>query len=430
MKAHALRPVLRATQAAFLAAMMLGAPRAMAQEDAVVQAKNLFNAGAKAYERAQYQAAIQAFEEAYRLSPRPGIRFSIAQAERRQYYVDKQPEHVRKALLLYQAYLAEVPQGGRRSDVVQALAELEPIAARLDAAEAGAVAPPAPEAPAPVKRKTQLMISALAEGAVLWMDGGEMKDLPFIEEVTPGKHRIKVSAPGYFDDEREVVTLEGAVVALDVAMKERPARLEVSTDARADLSIDGRTVGQAPLVQPVEVPSGKHLLTITRDGRKPFSREIELRRGQMLHLDIPLDRTPQRYVAYAFLGTGIAGMVAGGVFAGLALYKQGVAADIHDSAKDTKNLPSSERTRYNDALEQRDRWRQIGAITATSGVIMGGAGVLLYLMDNPSVPAPGRLEPEPKAPSPLPRYSDPSLEVSVVPSVGPGMGGALVVGRF
>ncbi|WP_044247018.1 carboxypeptidase regulatory-like domain-containing protein [Chondromyces apiculatus] len=422
--------MLRATQAAFLAAMMLGAPRAMAQEDAVVQAKNLFNAGAKAYERAQYQAAIQAFEEAYRLSPRPGIRFSIAQAERRQYYVDKQPEHVRKALLLYQAYLAEVPQGGRRSDVVQALAELEPIAARLDAAEAGAVAPPAPEAPAPVKRKTQLMISALAEGAVLWMDGGEMKDLPFIEEVTPGKHRIKVSAPGYFDDEREVVTLEGAVVALDVAMKERPARLEVSTDARADLSIDGRTVGQAPLVQPVEVPSGKHLLTITRDGRKPFSREIELRRGQMLHLDIPLDRTPQRYVAYAFLGTGIAGMVAGGVFAGLALYKQGVAADIHDSAKDTKNLPSSERTRYNDALEQRDRWRQIGAITATSGVIMGGAGVLLYLMDNPSVPAPGRLEPEPKAPSPLPRYSDPSLEVSVVPSVGPGMGGALVVGRF
>ncbi|AKT39936.1 PEGA domain-containing protein [Chondromyces crocatus] len=401
-----------------------------AQGDPVTQAKSLFNAGAQAYERAQYPAAIQAFEEAYRLSPRPGILFSIAQAERRQYYVDKQPEHVLKAITLYNEYLASVPQGGRRSDVVQALAELEPIAARLEAAQRETPGPAPAPPPAPPKRQTQLMISSTIEGAVLSMDGGEAKELPFIEEVKAGKHRVKVSAPGYFDDEREIVAPEGGVVALDVTMRERPARLFVKTDAQAEVSIDGRVVGEAPLVQPVDIPAGKHLVTITRGGRKPFSRELQLERGELMTVDAPLDRTMQRYLSYGLFSVGVAGLVVGGAFGGLALREQGIAQEIYDRTAQG-NVLSAEREALLSAIEQRNRWREVSSATAVSGAVLGAAGVLLYLLDNPTIARTPAPEVSPKAPTPRkPRRSEPFMEVLPAPLISPDLKGAMVEVRF
>src|SRR4051812_9930626 len=52
-------------------------------------ARLYFNAGARAYAAGKYVPAIRAFEEAYRIEPRPGLVFSIAQAYRRQYFIDK-----------------------------------------------------------------------------------------------------------------------------------------------------------------------------------------------------------------------------------------------------------------------------------------------------------------------------------------------------
>ena len=46
------------------------------------------------------QPAIKAFDEAYRLAPRPGVTFSLAQAHRRQYGLDRKPDDLRGALLL------------------------------------------------------------------------------------------------------------------------------------------------------------------------------------------------------------------------------------------------------------------------------------------------------------------------------------------
>ncbi|MCC6555252.1 MAG: hypothetical protein IT372_19995, partial [Polyangiaceae bacterium] len=108
--------------------LLAAAAPAPAQGDPTAQAKVLFNAGAQAYERTQFTAAIQAFEEAYKLAPRPGVLFSIAQAYRRRYTVDKRPGDLQIAIARYRAYLDTVPEGGRRKDAVQALAELEPIA--------------------------------------------------------------------------------------------------------------------------------------------------------------------------------------------------------------------------------------------------------------------------------------------------------------
>lgn len=411
---------------ALCAAVLLCAPNAGAQADPTAQAKSLFNAGAQAYERAQYLGAIQAFEEAYRLAPRPGILFSIAQAERRQYYVDKNPDRVRKAIKLYNQYLADVPEGGRRADVVQALSELEPIAARLEALSPGAP----PPAPAPVKKETRLTISSQVEGAVVSVDGGPLKELPFIEEVKPGNHRFKVSAPGYVDHVREVAVAEGAVVPIDIELQERQALVAIRTEDRAQISIDGRLVGEAPLVQPLELPAGRHLVTVLRSGRKPYSREIELARGERVDLDADLDRTTQRYASYALVGTGIAGVVVGGVFGALALGEQGRAQGIREETQQRGSVAGAKRAEYLDALERRDTWRQVATVTAGIGAALGAGGILLYLTDVPSLGAAG-MERRREAPAPQrPRRGEPSMEVSAAPVLGPGLAGAALEGRF
>ena len=53
-----------------------------AEGDKVTQAKTYFEAGKQAYEASRYAIAISAFDEAYRLSPRSQILFSLAQALR------------------------------------------------------------------------------------------------------------------------------------------------------------------------------------------------------------------------------------------------------------------------------------------------------------------------------------------------------------
>ena len=70
-------------------------------DDAVRQAKQLFAAGVRAYQKEQYRVAIVAFEEAYKLAPRPPVIFSAAQAHRMQFFVDDDHRRLARAVALY-----------------------------------------------------------------------------------------------------------------------------------------------------------------------------------------------------------------------------------------------------------------------------------------------------------------------------------------
>ena len=72
----------------------------------LAEARRLFRAGARAYDAGQFQAAVRAFDQAYELSPKPALRFSAAQALRRQYTVDQDPVLLRKAEAYYRQYVA------------------------------------------------------------------------------------------------------------------------------------------------------------------------------------------------------------------------------------------------------------------------------------------------------------------------------------
>lgn len=280
--------------------------------DTVDQARTLFNAGAQAYEAGQFVAAAQAFEQAYKLSPRAGILFSMAQAWKRQYFIDREPANLQRAVKLYRDYLGQVDQGGRRADAAQALAELEPLAAK--ASTGPAAAPPPPAAP-----QTRVMVSSQNEGARVSLDGAAEVAAPLIVEVKPGQHTVRVVAPGHFPEERKVAAAEGAVLALDLALREKPARLSFTGPAGAEVSVDGRLMGRTPFIAPVEIEPGQHLIVVSRNGHRPLVQELELGRDEAREIRYSLPSTGQRTASWGMFATAGAGLVAGGIFTGLAI---------------------------------------------------------------------------------------------------------------
>jgi len=405
---------------AFTLATALAAPAAAAGDDAaqIEQAKMLFNAGAQAYEAGRFATAVQAFQQAYAIAPRPAILFSMAQAERKAYYVDKRPQDLRNAIAHYHAYLDQVPTGGRRGDAADALTELEPIAARLSPSEGSAAQAPAAE------QKTRLMVTSQTSGAKAALDGGAPEDVPLIDEVSPGKHHVRVWADGYFDEERDALAAQGSLAAIDVPLREKPALLSVVLDTRASIAVDGRPMASTPLAQPLELPSGTHVVTITKNGYKAFSREVTLAHGGSARIDAKLEQSGQRTATWIVLGTAGAAAIAGGVFTGLAFAEQSNAQGVLD-AKNQGPIMASDLASYDSDVSARDRWRTvaIACFGGAAGLLLVGG--VLYFFDQPHVEAG-----PPPSESPRPAPKKEPTEIGVLPWIAPGGAGAALGGRF
>jgi hypothetical protein len=354
---------------------------ARADDPALEQAKAYFQAGARAYAIGEYAAAVQAFEQANRLAPRPAVLFSIAQAERRQFFLDRKREHLLKAIAMYRRYLESEPQAPRKVDAVQALSELEPLLAPPSSEGEGEsnAAPPAPP--------TRIMISSPATNARVSLDGRTAVFSPLIREVPAGRHRVRVSAPGYLYTERSIVAVDGALVTLDVPLTERPARLVVIAPDGASLSIDGRLEGECPFPGPLELPSGRHLVTLTKRGRVGVSEEHLLVRGQTTVVRAIMRRSPQRTASLLMLGGAASALAAGGVFTYFALNQES-AAQTFLSHRGTTDLSDANLAQYNSARRDRDRLRTAAFVSVGVGAGLAVSGALLLLLDGRAVATP------------------------------------------
>jgi hypothetical protein len=411
----------RSAAALLLGALLAAASPSLAEEPSVAQARMLFNAGAQAYSKGDFRGAIQAFEQAYKLAPRPGLLFSMAQAYRKQHALDQQPADLHRAIALYRDYVAQVPTGGRRSDAAQALAELDVIASRAAPAEPAA-APAAPPA------STRVAVSSQTPGAMVSIDGGKPAEAPLMAEVPPGKHRVRITAEGHFDQEREVDAQQGGVFPVDVTLTPRPARLTIVAPDAALVSIDGRAAGLTPLPGPLELPAGAHFVVVSKNGHRPFTEEIKLRRGEARTLRAELDTTGQRFAAYGFLLGGAGAAVFGIVSTGLALHHQGQAEGVLRD-KETTNISPGRLDDYAQAAENRDRFRGLATIGFGAGAALGLTGLLLYAFDRPEAQArPPRGVDAPSAPAP--GAPAPVVEIVARPIWSPGAAGGALIGRF
>lgn len=398
--------------------LALHAVSARAADDA----RTYFDIGAKAYQAGRFLDAAQAFEEAYKRSSRPGLLFSLGQAHRMEHAARNDPARLHDAIKYYEQYLAKDPQGKRAAEAADALSKLRPLAGAAGEKSATPAAPAAPSKP-------RVMISSPTPDVKVTFDGRSVSH-PFIQEVEPGKHKVELSAPGHKPYVREIVVdAKTGAPPLDIPLEERPALLVVRAPDGAEVAIDGRLQGEMPL-PPLSVPSGKHFVTVTLNGKKPFAQHVTLKRGEKRSLDAGLESTGQRTASWVLMGVGAGGLVAGGVLGYVALNKEGKAEDIRDAARSQGNQSPDSLARYDDLRQSRDDFRLAAVISASAGAAVGTLGLMLHLFDPARAPLPPADEGAPgQAPGPG-TPAAPSMEISAAPIWSPGFAGGSVLGRF
>jgi hypothetical protein len=403
-----------------MAASLFAAHSARAQN--VEQAKELFEAGAQYYANGQYAAAIQAFEAANQIVSKPAIEFSIAQAHRRQYFLDKNPDHLNAAIRLYQDYMAK--GGARSADAAQALEELQTIANRMSADEKAQMAK------APAKEPPRVMVMSQTEGAQVTLDQKLTKPVPYGPDVTAGKHHVHVFAPGYFDYDQDVQAFENTVTPVNADLREKPARLSLDAPSNATVSIDGRFAGTTPLPSAIQLTGGRHLVVVTKNGHKAFTEELDLKRDERRTVKVQLDSSGQRVVADSLFISAAGAAVVGGVFTVVALVEQGNANDLNNT-RGGPGLTEQQADDYDFYKSARNRWATVAGVAYGVSAASLLTGIVFYAFDQPTVNLPPeRLEDNPSPSQKNERPTVEPLEMGMAPLAGPNVAGAMFYGRF
>jgi hypothetical protein len=401
-----------------VAALVLASKVASAQAPAanVEQAKIQFNLGAQAYTAARYDVAVAAFDEAYRLLPRPEILFSLAQAEKKQCVVAKDAALLKKALGHYRQYYGtEIPGGGRKPEAVESIQYLEQLAtqAEFGGGQGGAG-----------QKTTKLNVFSSADGAHVYVDGRSVGDVPFVGPVSPGKHTISVRLEGFVSSQRDVVVDEGTTQTLPMPLVERPVGVAFDTTPGADVYVDGRFTGRAPFgPEGVPLPPGNHVAVVVKNGKRLATKEFTLVRNKPMLVSLPLETSNQRVSAFVIGGIGLGALLTSGVFYAIAIAEES-RVENRQALLDRGELDAKGLTSYNTALANRDAFRTSGTVIGFGGVAALTGGVLLYALDKPdpnSVPI---------RPSEDPKKPKNEFDVAVTPYfTGQGLGlGAM--GRF
>ena len=413
------------------AALLCAATPAAADDDA--QSRAYFETGAKAYEKGDYPNAIRAFEQAYALTKRPGLVFSIAQSYKRQYAIDSNPANLRKALDYYRRFLAEDKNGKRRGDATQSIMEIEAIIGRLPAeAQAGTAQPV--EMPQP----TQISVTTQVDDATISVDGGPPQPLGPIE-VKPGKRKVVLQAPGYFPEEREIPATDKQMTAIDVQLRPMPAKVTITGRVGSTVSIDGSPRGTLPLLGPLDVDAGERMITVSQNGFVSYSREYNLGRGKEIAVKADLSRTRQRIGSYVLFGTGVliagSGVLMAATVGGI--QDAGVKVDDARKAKGTLDpktgmyapgITLKDFSDYQTLRTDQATLRTSSIVAFNLGAVTAALGFLLYYFDEPKPPA---IKPKKDDANPPKKDSSPGMrDMMFAPMVGPGFGGAAFSAKF
>ncbi|MBA2538253.1 MAG: PEGA domain-containing protein [Deltaproteobacteria bacterium] len=355
-------------KSAWIVIAMLASTPAAADDRSDAEA--LFRNGATAYKNGNFKAAAENFDRAYELFKAPEIAFSAAQAHRLQYQADQNPAHVKRAIELFEIYVATTPEGGKRKDALAHLGRQRDLLRDLESKGQQVVV-------APVKETPSIYVSVALENALITIDR-KAAERYTAHEVEPGEHVVEVSAEGYEPSERKVSVTKGqAIVPIELSPK--PAHISIKTVRDARIVVDGRPVMGG--TGNVAIPPGKHLLTIYARGREPVTRELELRPGQTLALDVPLRTTTRRRaVKWVWIGGGVL-LASTLVTSIIALRADGAAADLRDAADP---LDAAEADRYETQRARRDTYRTASLVLGTATLATAATALWLYYFDTPS----------------------------------------------
>jgi hypothetical protein len=170
-----------------LAAFSTAPSTGRAQDDA----HTLFQRGQVAYSQGDYAAAIEQWNQAYAMDPRPLLQWNLAQAYERL-------GRLEEAAAALNTYLEHAdPTDANQAD---ARARMGSIRQRIES--------------------TGVTLHGGPEGATITLDGNDAGRLPRPDaiRVTPGAHRIVVHAAGFSDFTSDVVVPAGQQTGVEVGM--------------------------------------------------------------------------------------------------------------------------------------------------------------------------------------------------------------------
>jgi hypothetical protein len=394
---------------------------ATARADDHARAEEFFRAGELAYHAQNFATAAYDFDEAYKALPLPEIAFSAAQAYRRQYRIDRKPENAAHAVADYRLYLDKVQTGGRVADAADGLEDMQrelddlikrgvkvsdELAAEHTQLDVNVSLGGTPR-PVGGMHEIEDKAPASAGAVTVTIDGHPVA--PFaLSNVTPGNHLVHAEAPGYFPRDQPADAVQGTVRIVEIVLQPKPGRIAVTSLPDARITVDGRAEGLAPR-GPIEVPAGRHIVTVQLRGHVPAVRELVVGNDVEVAADAPLGMTDRRRaVPWVAIGAGAAATACIATTA-LAFYYQHEAGLIYDRTRTSGNVdPTSQiQGAYNDDRNARDSFRAAAWITGGAAIATAGVAVLLYRFDDP----------EP-------------VTSHVVPVIAPGGGAAVITGRF
>ncbi len=201
-------------------------------------------------------------------------------------------------------------------------------------------------------------------------------------------------------------------------LEKKLSRLQINATGDAPglvIRRDNEEISKAILGTPVPVDPGKHVVEATAPGYQVWQTTVTIgNASDMQTVTIPglvvAPKQPQqtsslRTIGYAVGGVGVAGLIVGGVFGGLA---------VGDKGKLTTDCPNNvcESQASQDALASAKTKALISTIGLAAGGALAATGVVLILV------------------SPSKKKDEAPKAARFVPSVGPQGGGLTVIGSF
>ena len=158
---------------------------------ALADARQHFMAGQDYYSQGRYQKAIEEFDEAYRLDPRPLLLYNIAQAWEKLGALEKAVDFLKQ-------YLQADPNNEDRTTLLNKVATLEERIAN-----------------------TGVAITCNQAAATVYVDGKEIGKTPIAGTVklTAGAHKAQVAKSGFEDFKMSVAVTDGQSIPVEVDLE-------------------------------------------------------------------------------------------------------------------------------------------------------------------------------------------------------------------
>jgi hypothetical protein len=225
-------------------------------------AKKHFEVGLTLFKHEDFAAAAAEFELSVKLHPTKGGLFNLANAYRALHRYGEALELLERLNREFVGHLDEEMQG----HVAQLTAEIRDVVASLT-------------------------IEVDQPGATVKVDGATVGKSPLAAPLIlgPGDHEIEVALAPYETEKRQVSIASGSEPVESFVLVRQSGELTVRTNVDgASVQIDGSEVGQTPLVEPLELPDGRHVVRISKDGYEPAEQVLIVRPGEKSSISLAL----------------------------------------------------------------------------------------------------------------------------------------------